>query len=160
VVFADAHPDETTADELHAGFALPANIGANWAVALSRLQGAQPAVIDYLEGTVPGDDQSLGRTPDGDPASAVLLPAPTPGASNLALAPFAITEIRVTPDGGTTFAWQAVPGRRYRVEFKYRLDEPAWRTLSELTANSGAASYTEALPPGVGQRYYRVSAGP
>ena len=45
---------------------------------------AQPVVLDYLSGTVGAENEAVGRTPDGDPSSAVVLPRPTPGESNLA----------------------------------------------------------------------------
>ena len=83
VIFADGEANDPVAAELHTSFRLPRTGGANWSLALARTQNAQPAVLDYLNGTVGAENEAFGRTPDGDPSSALVLPRPTPGESNL-----------------------------------------------------------------------------
>ena len=156
VVFADAEPGETTVTALHSGFRLPSTPGAAWSVALARLQNAQPAVVDYLSGVVGAADTAVGRLPDGDPASAALLPAPTPGASNVATVEPRIIDIAVTTAGYARFTWSAMYGRSYRVEMRDDLSMGAWQTLGTVSATGGTALFADLAAPGNAHRFYRV----
>ena len=51
--------------------------------------------------------------------------------------------------------WSAIPGVKYRVQFKNSLDEVSWTDLiPEVTAAGLTASFSD--PVGAGQRFYRV----
>jgi hypothetical protein len=52
--------------------------------------------------------------------------------------------------------WSAIPGVKYRVQFKNSLDDVGWTDLiPDVTAAGATASFSD--PVGVGQRFYRVS---
>lgn len=52
--------------------------------------------------------------------------------------------------------WSAIPGTKYRVQFKNNLGDPAWTTLvPDVTAVGTTASYFD--PVNTVQRFYRVS---
>jgi hypothetical protein len=59
--------------------------------------------------------------------------------------------------GATTLLWSAVPGRRYRVQFKDRLTDAAWHELpGTVTASSTTASASDRSAGPGSQRFYRV----
>jgi hypothetical protein len=156
LVFADAEPGENTAADLHANFRLPTAAGAAWTVALTRLQNAQPAVVDYLNGTVGAADAAVGRLPDANPASTTQLPAPTPGVSNVAVVQPTILDIVMTAQGHARFTWTAIPGRSYRVEGLNDLGAGTWQTLGNVPATTSTAEFTDQTTSGVAHRFYRV----
>jgi hypothetical protein len=157
VVFADGQPAQGTAVEPHTAFRLPATPGAPWSVALVRLQNAQPAVVDYMSGVVAGADVSVGRIPDGEPASVVALSSPSPGASNQAATAFHLTDVWVAADGSPSFSWDALPGRTYQVQFKASPSTGvAWQSLGNVLATASSASFSDTTGRGVTQRYYQV----
>jgi hypothetical protein len=67
--------------------------------------------------------------------------------------------LTLTTSGGspTTLLWSAVPGRRYRVQFKDSIDALAWSEHSfEIVAQFGSASFLDTTAPPGGHRFYRV----
>jgi hypothetical protein len=68
-----------------------------------------------------------------------------------------ISGIGWTPDGQPTFAWSALPGRSYRVEWKANLSDPAWQMLADLYASAATLSYTDQTVPVAAQRFYRIT---
>ena len=69
----------------------------------------------------------------------------------------AVPEVRFSPES-IVLTWTAIPGKRYRVQFKTTLVDGPWINLGqEVTADSTRASFVDA-PLGIAtQRYYRVS---
>ncbi len=80
VVFADGQTNLSTPTELHTSFALNSGSGS---VALSRLFGSQPQVLDYLNYADLQPDWSYGSLPDGQSFVRIAFYSPTPGASNI-----------------------------------------------------------------------------
>ena len=80
VVFADTLTNLSTTNELHTGFALPANSGS---VALSRLANSQYQVLDYLNYTNLLANYSYGSYPDGQSFVRQVFVQPTPGGTNI-----------------------------------------------------------------------------
>jgi hypothetical protein len=78
----------------------------------------------------------------------------------LASQPPSAPEIRFA-DGSAgllTLTWGAIPGTSYRLQFKNRLNDPAWTDLGpDITATSSSASATDSIA-GNTQRFYRVFA--
>jgi hypothetical protein len=62
VVFADAQPEQSTDTEWHTNFRLSGGVGR---VALSRLAGAVPQIVDYINYTNLAPGHSFGAFPDG-----------------------------------------------------------------------------------------------
>lgn len=84
LVWADAETGETQAGiALHAGFELNA---AGGSVALCRMDGGQPVIIDYLNYGNLGSDRSYGSFPEGDSWSRQAFDTPTAGTSNSTMA--------------------------------------------------------------------------
>jgi len=79
VVWMDGEPEETDIDNLHASFRL------NYAgrLALTRLNGSVPEVVDYLIWRIPYPNQCWGNYPENAPVFRGLLQDPTPGAPNM-----------------------------------------------------------------------------
>ncbi len=58
-------------------------------------------------------------------------------------------------NGNFVLSWSAIAGLTYRVEYKNRLDDPAWTALPpDVTASGPVATKTDPLGPN--QRFYRV----
>ncbi len=67
----------------------------------------------------------------------------------------AITVTRV--GRGTTIFWNAITGRSYRVEFKQKLDDPAWTTVSgQVQVNGTTGWIDDSTASPASQRFYRV----
>src|SRR5262249_47185144 len=79
IVWADNEAGESISSELHANFRLDPSTGS---VALSRLQNAQPAVIDYINYHLIGAGRSYGSYPDGQPQHRQLFHFATHGSPN------------------------------------------------------------------------------
>ncbi|MDB6027049.1 MAG: Stage sporulation protein [Verrucomicrobiales bacterium] len=61
----------------------------------------------------------------------------------------------ISANGGNfSFTWSAIVGRKYRVQYKDDLGAANWSDLTDITANSSTASFSETA--GLTQRYYRV----
>jgi hypothetical protein len=57
--------------------------------------------------------------------------------------------------GNFVMIWSAIPGQKYRVQYKDNLNDLAWNDLGpEVTATLTTATMSD--PPGVTQRFYRV----
>jgi hypothetical protein len=58
--------------------------------------------------------------------------------------------------GSVQLAWSAIPGQRYRVQFKNNLNETVWQNLSgDILASGPAAAKTDSSASG-SQRFYRI----
>ena len=54
-----------------------------------------------------------------------------------------------------SFSWSTIPGRIYHVQWKGQLGDPTWNALTDITASSASASFSE-LPQQT-QRFYQVA---
>jgi D-alanyl-D-alanine carboxypeptidase len=72
--------------------------------------------------------------------------------------PFRVVQPQVSWTGGTVgFSWPAIPGHRYRVQFKRTLSDPDWQTLGpDITAENQTASASDSGLGGMPQRFYRI----
>ena len=59
------------------------------------------------------------------------------------------------PGQGPWLAWQAVPGRSYRVQFKNTVDD-SWQELNGNVTIVGNQGYCQDIAPSATQRYYRI----
>ncbi len=59
--------------------------------------------------------------------------------------------------GRLVLVWDAVPGRRYRVDEKSRLDEVAWRPEANIVADAASARYEAPVDPAVLAAFLRVA---
>lgn len=110
MVWLDGRDHLTTADEWHAGFALPASSGS---LTLSRMVDGISVVISHLDFPALPDNISYGPWPDGG-VETFLFPVPTPGSSNVYASP-QVAEI-IMP----RFMQGAVPNSD-RVPFAFRV---------------------------------------
>ncbi|MGZ8920926.1 MAG: lamin tail domain-containing protein, partial [Limisphaerales bacterium] len=78
-VWADNEPGESTPSELHTNFRLASSTGA---VTLARMQGAAPAVIDFVRYTALSANRAYGSYPDGQPQERRIFDFPTFNATN------------------------------------------------------------------------------
>ncbi len=155
IIFADGETFETGPAEIHTSFRLQSAIGWPWFTALSRIQNGQPAVVDFLQGIVEGDDAAGGRVPDGDPSSSISLSEPTPGAPNSGPVNLILASIVLNGLGQPVITWQATPGTDYRIEYKSDLDD-AWATLATVPATGTTAAFTDQTAATSTQRFYRI----
>ncbi|HWD18992.1 MAG TPA: lamin tail domain-containing protein [Verrucomicrobiae bacterium] len=79
VIFADGLTNLTTANELHAGFTLPASSGS---VVLSQPYNGTPQVLDYVDYADLPANFSYGSFPDGQSFIRQEFAHPTPGGAN------------------------------------------------------------------------------
>jgi hypothetical protein len=156
LVWADAEQGETTAAEWHTNFRLAVPAGV---VVLSRLQNGQPAVVDFLEYSGLGADQSFGYpAPRLEDSMAAKLGSPTPGAANQTAPPQTprVTGIQLGQAGEVTLRWTAVAGRGYRVEAAAALASDPWRNAGQVTATGPEAAFTDTGHNGAPAQYYRI----
>jgi hypothetical protein len=154
LVWADAEPGEQTSGEWHTSFRLNPSAGS---LALVRLQNGQPAVVDYVDYSVASADQSYGASVDGEPDTRRALSEPTPRSPNSSSAgEIRFDEVALLANGTFRLVWTTQPGRRYSVEFKNDLREPAWQVLDEITAVGDTAATADATLADSPQRYYRI----
>ena len=78
VVFCDGQVSQSTGNEFHTSFRLTGHTGS---IALSRLYGGEPQVLDFMNYTA-GLDHSYGSFPDGQPFARHEMYYVTPGATN------------------------------------------------------------------------------
>jgi hypothetical protein len=82
--------------------------------------------------------------------------AVSPGNFSVSFVPPPVLQPLRFSNGGARLAWNALPGRTYRVQFKSTLAATTWTDLSpDITASTSSASTTDAIS-GVSQRYYRI----
>jgi hypothetical protein len=80
LIWADGQPNQTGPSEFHTSFRLDNSSGS---VALVRMVAGAPQIVDYLNYSGLGADQSYGDYPDGQPFDRqVFATTATPGASN------------------------------------------------------------------------------
>jgi hypothetical protein len=79
IIWADGQSAQSDAHEWHTSFALN---NATGSIALARPMGLDPQVMDYLNFSDLGADQSYGDFPDGQPFERRIFNSPTPGAAN------------------------------------------------------------------------------
>lgn len=83
LVWADGQPNQSTSTQWHTSFRLADSTGS---VALVRLVGALPQIMDYLNYSGLAADQSYGDYPDGQPFDRqIFAKTTTPGTNNYAL---------------------------------------------------------------------------
>jgi hypothetical protein len=71
------------------------------------------------------------------------------------VAPLAFSSVTVS-NGWVAFAWSAVPGLGYQLQYATNLPAPAWINLGSLViATNRVAAARDAVPAGL-QQYYRV----
>jgi hypothetical protein len=107
VVWADGHPELTTAVELHANFTLNAGTGA---VVLSRLAGNALQILDYLNYRDAPSDWSYGAVPDGEPFYRETMDRPTPNSPNIRSAPGLKVRINEWMAGNSGFIRNPIDG--------------------------------------------------
>jgi hypothetical protein len=116
-------------------------------------------LIDQIVFGLQIDDVSQGRYPDAA-ATTVSLVEPTPGTSNrFALLPPVIdaSASRVRPDGSVVLAWSSQPGARYTIQYKDRLDDPAWIDLGPpVTATTDMTTIIDFTVQTQILRFYRI----
>jgi hypothetical protein len=78
LLYLDGHPEESSATELHTGFAVEAEGGT---LVLSYGSAGQTNILDYIDYPLIALDESFGAFPDGTPARTYFA-NPTPGAPN------------------------------------------------------------------------------
>lgn len=66
--------------------------------------------------------------------------------------------VDLLPEGRKRVRWALAPGRSYRVEFKYRLEDPVWQDLGPGTQVTGEGVLVDDASSG--ERYYRVRLEP
>ena len=72
-------------------------------------------------------------------------------------APILSTPFAQLDNGIVTLSWSAIPGKRYRVQYKSNLSNIAWTTLgADVTAGGTSALKTDNTVSGIAQRFYRV----
>jgi hypothetical protein len=156
LVWADAQAGQTTTTDWHTFFRLNP---AGGVVVLSRLQGALPAVVDFLEYPALTADQAFGYPAPRreDTAPQVLAPA-TPGAANQSAPPPApsLTGLQLGASGQVTLRWSAQPGRTYRLEATAALGSGTWRTVGQTTATGSEVAFTDTGHGGAPAQFYRV----
>ncbi|NGO37977.1 hypothetical protein G4L39_01000 [Limisphaera ngatamarikiensis] len=90
---------------------------------------------------------------DGDP------PASVTGNVRVLVLPRPMVTARLGMAGVLRLEWEAIPGCRYVVEFKERLDDPGWTALGPAVAASGTRLHLlESLSER--SRFYRVRVAP
>ncbi|MCX8109571.1 MAG: lamin tail domain-containing protein [Verrucomicrobiae bacterium] len=153
VVWADGEPGESTSAHWHTNFRLG---GSSGVVVLSRTQGGQPAVVDFLEYSGVPADKSIGYLSSPSVGGrAEVLPMPTPGAANVYQAPPRFSSILVEGSGAVRIAWTAVIGKVYQVESKSDLGAGSWTVLGRVTATGAEAAFLDQTPVDA-VRFYRV----
>ena len=61
----------------------------------------------------------------------------------------------ISANGGNfSFSWAAIQGKKYRIQFKVDLNDAQWTDLTDVTANSSTANFSEAAAST--QRFYRI----
>ncbi|HOK77973.1 MAG TPA: lamin tail domain-containing protein, partial [Verrucomicrobiota bacterium] len=79
IVWLDGEPTESTANEWHTSFRLPAGEGA---LALTYSTGGTNKILDYLHYNIATVGRAFGSCPDANVSARRLLTVPTPGAPN------------------------------------------------------------------------------
>jgi hypothetical protein len=82
--------------------------------------------------------------------------AVSPGNFSVSFVPPPVLQPLRLSNGVARLAWNAIPGRTYRVQFKPTLAATTWTDLSpDITASTSTGSTTDAIS-GAPQRYYRI----
>ncbi|GIX50302.1 MAG: hypothetical protein KatS3mg132_496 [Limisphaera sp.] len=82
-------------------------------------------------------------------------PAGATGTTRLVIRPRPSLEAYLEMDRALTLQWDAIPGERYQIEFKNRLDDPQWTPWGPvLVAETDQIRLRETAPEG--SRFYRV----
>jgi hypothetical protein len=85
-----------------------------------------------------------------DPANPLSVPT-----NSLTMRPVTVTET------GTCLSWTAIPGLRYRLQYKNYLTDPGWENIEgDLQATNGVVSKLDSIPSTTNARFYRVLALP
>jgi len=83
---------------------------------------------------------------------------PTNAGSILRVLSLTLTSTYPEQGRETTIFWSAAPAKRYQIQFKDDLNNPAWTNLGGIiTASGTTASATDTpVPPTIKRRFYRV----
>lgn len=65
-----------------------------------------------------------------------------------------LTDVKLGEDG-ISFAWKAIPGKTFRVQYKSQLNEPAWHDLDPVIIATNSPAIFQDVPSS-GQRFYRI----
>ncbi|MEI9865963.1 MAG: hypothetical protein WDN00_15710 [Limisphaerales bacterium] len=68
--------------------------------------------------------------------------------------PIVLSSAKIT-NGKFNFCWNTITNGAYRVQWKQQLTDSTWTDLTNITASSNSASFTENLTQT--QRYYRIA---
>ena len=79
IVWLDGEPTESSSNEWHTSFRLPAGAGS---LSLAQVTNSQTTVLDYLNYNVGTVGRAYGDFPDADVGGRQLFTIPTPGATN------------------------------------------------------------------------------
>ena len=74
----------------------------------------------------------------------------------MTIVPLRVTQINRERSGDVRLAWDAVPGARYRVQFKHRLDAPSWTALPGDVAGDIEAVKSDNTATTAEQRFYKI----
>jgi hypothetical protein len=159
LVWADGGATQRDGSEhLHAGFKLDQ---AGESIGLFTSEGR---LVDLVTFGRQASDISQGRWPDGADGPFQSWSVPTPGAANTPPAVPAgvrIHQIAMSAGGQVRIRWIAQAGRTYHVQFKDTLNDPVWIDIRQTIQAAGSSvEFTEVLPSGHPQRFYRVLTGP
>jgi hypothetical protein len=61
----------------------------------------------------------------------------------------------IRTNGNFGFSWNAISGKTYHVQWKQQLGDSTWNPMTDITASSNSASFSE--PLGQTGRVYRVT---
>jgi hypothetical protein len=75
----------------------------------------------------------------------------------LLLVPFRVVLNDSTGSGQRQIIWDAVPGKKYRVQFKDQLSGTSWTDLGALVIATSYTASVEDVSQLGSQRYYRVT---
>jgi hypothetical protein len=145
VIFADAEPAQSTLAELHTSFRLAPGSGS---VAVSRMVGGSPQVIDYVNysGIEPG--HSYGSFPDGQPWDRQAFYSVTPGGTNNGAPPPITVSINEWMADNTSYRIDPATGQHEDwFEIYNPADAPAGLSGYFLT-DTFATPFKFQVPPG------------
>jgi hypothetical protein len=156
LVWADGETGESIAGVPHTSFRLTQTNGV---VALSRLNGASPLLIDFMNYSVGAANISYGSLQNGNPSPRQALPFATPGADNQSISqPDEPILSAVWSSTQLQLSWPSETGHRYRIEATDDIAQPSWGVINDVTGNGSTQNFVDPAvgPSGKRIRFYRV----
>jgi hypothetical protein len=156
MVWANKHPEQSIpGGDLHVNFKLSKELGE---IALFDSTGR---LVDNVTFTNQQPDISEGRWGDGELGPAFVLTTPSPGGANSEPVSVSVVfNLHASVDSGTgqvLLNWQAIPGRKYQVQYRDHLVPDLWRNLGDpVAAVAAGVSVSDDRPLESSGRYYRV----